>query len=127
MEVNPYKSPERICMEGALTTRRNLIAEGWEFFVPRNLPGNFGQFSMSVCSGIRSPDRTELERVFTAGAVGSLDLSGREPPEGKPAGQLFDLRNDLGEQTNLAEARVEVVSRLKAELTKIRQGARTRL
>lgn len=52
--------------------------------------------------------------------------SGKEPPAGAPAGQLFDLRNDLGETTNLASARVEVATELQRELKRIREAARTR-
>ena len=54
---------------------------------------------------------------------------GREAPKGKPFAkpyQLFDLSSDLGERKDLAQAKPELVGRLKAQLEDIRnQGSQS--
>ena len=49
----------------------------------------------------------------------------RPTPAG-PRGQLYNLDDDLGEMNNLYQKHPEIVARLRAQLTKIKQAQRTR-
>jgi arylsulfatase A len=48
------------------------------------------------------------------------------PPEGTPAGQLYNLADDPAETVNLAASRPDVAERLRQELARIRTSQRTR-
>jgi arylsulfatase A-like enzyme len=49
-----------------------------------------------------------------------------EPKKGEPAGQLYNLEDDPGEQKNLFADKPDVVARLKALLDKYRTEGRSR-
>ena len=55
------------------------------------------------------------------GSGGFTDPWFRQPEEGEPPGQLYDLERDPSESDNLYALRPEVVERLKSELAAIRQ------
>ena len=52
--------------------------------------------------------------------------AGVYPPESEPAGQLYYLADDPRETKNLAAEKPDVVTRLKAELERIKKATRTR-
>jgi arylsulfatase A-like enzyme len=52
--------------------------------------------------------------------------AGVYPPESEPPGQLYHLGDDPGETTNLAAKHPEMVAKLKAEFTRVKQATRTR-
>jgi arylsulfatase A-like enzyme len=56
-----------------------------------------------------------------------LPNSGTDPAAGEPPGLLYNLAEDPRETTNLTAARPEVVTRLVAELERVRKSSRTRL
>ena len=48
-----------------------------------------------------------------------------KPKKGDPAGQLYNLKNDLGEKTNLYAKRPKIVKRLTALLGKYKKENRS--
>ncbi len=56
---------------------------------------------------------------------GGWSLAENRVPEAAPVGQLYNLRDDIGEQTNLYSVRPEIVSELRAELSTIRESGRS--
>lgn len=56
---------------------------------------------------------------------GGWSLAENRVPDGAPAGQLYNLRDDIGEQVNLFQARPEIVSELRAVLGTIRESGRS--
>lgn len=49
-----------------------------------------------------------------------------KPKPGDPKGQLYNLDDDLGETTNLYQAKPQIVEKLTAQLTRIRESGRSR-
>ncbi len=60
------------------------------------------------------------------GSGGFSKPSSIKPKPGDPAGQLYNLRNDLAETNNLYLKHPEVVARLEAEMQRIKAGTQTR-
>jgi len=72
---------------------------------------------------IRSGDWKLIEGL---GSGGFTKPARANPTAGGPIGQLYDLKNDPGETTNLYLEKPEIVKRLKDELAKAKNDGRTR-
>ena len=81
------------------------------------------QAGSSPAMMIRSGDWKLINQL---GSGGFSKPSSIKPKPGDPAGQLYNLRNDLAETNNLYLKHPEIVARLEAEMQRIKAGTQTR-
>jgi len=81
------------------------------------------QAGSSPAMMIRSGDWKLINQL---GSGGFSKPSSIKPKPGDPAGQLYNLRNDLAETSNLYLKHPEIVARLEAEMQRIKAGTQTR-
>ena len=81
------------------------------------------QAGSSPAMMIRSGDWKLINQL---GSGGFSKPSSMKPKPGDPAGQLYNLRNDLAETNNLYLNQPEVVARLEAEMQRIKAGTQAR-
>ena len=81
------------------------------------------QAGSSPAKMIRSGDWKLINQL---GSGGFSKPSSIKPKPGDPAGQLYNLRNDLAETNNLYLKHPEIVARLEAEMQRIKAGTQTR-
>lgn len=77
-------------------------------------------------SGMRTVRLGDWKLIEGLGSGGFSQPKRIQPGPGDPAGQLYNLKDDLAESKNLYLEKPEMVERLQAELAEIRQGGRSR-
>ncbi len=129
-------SDETICFTDLLATFASLVGA--------DLPSDAGEDSFSVLPAFRGENGAQPLRpasVYKSGEVirmgdwkllthlGSAGFSEPrrvEPVPGGPTGQLFNLRDDIGERHNLWSENPAIVERLSSELERIKAAGRHR-
>ena len=131
------KSKEVICHTDMIATAAAITGQ--------KLPANAGEDSYNLLPAflgkktkpIREATVHQSSRRYLAirqgnwklipglGSGGFSKPSTVKPKKGEPAGQLYNLKNDLGEQTNLYANRPKIVKRLTALLEKYKKENRS--